>query len=165
MQQTALDRWLRRKYVYINRIYCNVLPDDIPAGVDLEEAHEESGGRFRYMLTPESDDILSDTVEEFRLNNITFTSRVDNKDGWLAKWLNRPNKSVTYEVAWIVMLILVGAFCASPLPNTLYGKLMADEIAEEEEAAAIANAEDGPDNDIKVYHIEDKMFEIDRREE
>lgn len=155
MQQTAIDRWLRKKFIYITRVYCNTLPNDIPPGMLVEESPEESGGRFLYKLSTRSDKDLAEFVEAMSYQNITYTSRVEDRPVWYARYLNNPHKSVTYQMIWVAIGIVFLTVCVTGGPQKLWAYLTAEEVVAEEIVEAPVNDE------IKVYHKRDSMIEID----
>ena len=157
MQQTTLDLWLRRKFVYVNRIYCNTLPDRLPLGLTVEEAPEESGGRFLYKITTRSEELLKDAVTALQGQNITYTSRVDDRNVWFTKYLNDPHKSFTYRVAWMLIILFILIFAVSGAPQYIWKKLTeekTEEVVEEKPAGS---------DQAKVYHKKDGLREIDRK--
>ncbi len=154
MQQTALDRWLRRKFIYITRIYCNTLPGKFPPGLTIEEAPEESGGRYLYKLTVDSDRVLASVVEEMRSQNITYTSRIEDKKVWYGRFLNDPHKSFTFRCAWIMFGLAGLIFSLSGIPQKLWNQLANEEVVEE-----VVEAQD---EDVKIFHKRDTLMEIDR---
>ena len=154
MQQTALDRWLRKKFIYITRIYCNTLPGEIPPGLRVEEAPEESGGRYLYKLTACSERVVNQVADAMRMDNITYTSRVEDRKVWYGRWLNDPRKSFTYRMAWLGFALAGLAFSVLGGPQKLWS-LMDDQPEEEVVEAAPAQT--------KIYHKSDTLLEIDRR--
>lgn len=156
MQQTSLDLWLRRKFVYINRVYCNTLPEQLPLGLRVEEAPEESGGRFLYKITTRSEDLLKELVTSLQSHNITYTSRVDDGDGWFVKYLNDPHRSFTFRVVWVLIIVSFVAFAVSGLPQYIWQKLTEEEVEEVVEQAPVST-------EAKVYHKKDGLREIDRK--
>lgn len=155
MQQTALDRWLRNKFVYITRVYCNTLPSDLPTGLTVEEAPEESGGRFLYKLSTTSDKILSGVLEQMRNQNVTYTSRIEHRKVWYGKFLTDPHKSFTYRCVWTGLAVGGLLLSLSGLPQRLLDYLLADENMEEV-------VEVPESDDVKIFHKRDSMVEIDR---
>ncbi len=127
MQQTTLDRWLRKKYVYVSQVYCNTLPHGLPYGVSVEETTEESGGKYLYRLTPENDKILDELTAHLEVANITYTSRIADNAGMGDKMLNDPNKSFTMQVAWLIFIIAILAIVFSGLPIHLWKTLSAED--------------------------------------
>ncbi|MDF1740136.1 MAG: hypothetical protein P1U86_13320 [Verrucomicrobiales bacterium] len=120
MQQTALDRWLRKKFVYYTQVYCNTLPREIPPRITVEETTKESGGRFLYRLTTNDDASLLEISKGLERENITYTSRVAEKKGLAARLFNDPFKSFTYRVAWIIFILIIISIILSGLPVYLW---------------------------------------------
>lgn len=127
MQQTALDRWLRKEFVYICKVYCNTLPQDVPAGVVLEETSEESGGRYRYCFTVHNDKQMSELTARLEVANITYTSRVSERTGTSKKLFDNPEKSFSLQVAWMVFIFIIIAIAFSGIPVRLWKYLSAEE--------------------------------------
>ena len=156
MQQTRLDRWLIKKFVHINRVYCNTLPEDIPWGVKVEEAPVESGGRFLYKLTTRSEKLLNQVADEMQMQNITYTSRVEERKVWYGKFINNPHKSFTFRMIWTSIGVFAFLFAVSGLPGMILDHLLADEEVMEEVAG------DPQEKEAKIYHEEGFRREIDR---
>ena len=116
MQQTNLDRWLRKKYVYYTQVYCNTLPREMPAKISVEETTKSTGGRFLYRLTTNDDAALVEVSKRLESENITYTSRVAEKTGMAARLFNDPLNSFTYRVAWIIFILIIISIILSGLP-------------------------------------------------
>jgi hypothetical protein len=127
MQQTALDRWLIKEFVYICKVYCNTLPQDVPPGVLLEETSEESGGRYRYCFTVRNDQQMSELTARLEVANITYTSRVSERTGSVSKLFNNPERSFSLQVAWGLFILLIISVSFSSLPVRLWNYLSAEE--------------------------------------
>ncbi|MCB1206681.1 MAG: hypothetical protein KDN18_20655 [Verrucomicrobiae bacterium] len=127
MQQTALDRWLRKEFVYICKVYCNTLPQDVPPGVLLEETSEESGGRYRYCFTVHNDQQMSELTARLEVANITYTSRVSERTGSTKKLFNNPEKSFSLQVAWAIFILIIVTIAFSGIPVRLWKYLSAEE--------------------------------------
>lgn len=155
MQQTRLDRWLIKKFIHINRIYCNTLPEDIPWGIKVEEAPAESGGRFLYKLTTQSEKLLGNLTEELSMQNITYTSRVEERKVWYGKFLNNPHKSFTYRMVWTSLGVFSFLFAVSGIPKMILDHLLADQEVVEE----VVEVEE---KEAKIFHDEGMRREIDR---
>ncbi len=159
MQQTPFDQWLRRKFLYVTQIYCNTLPEGLPSELPIEEAGEESGGRFRYTMTTRDEEIVAETVECFRMQTITYTSRVYDRDVWFAKYLNSRQKSMTFRVVWLLICLTFVGFIVSGLPIRIYDYLVSDEEEEVEEVEI-----NDPADDIRISTVGATVLEIDRVE-
>jgi hypothetical protein len=159
MQQTQFDRWLRKKFIYINRIYCNTLPHGLPTGLRIEEAPEESGGRYLYKLSTRSDRVLAEVTYLLEAENITYTARVEDRRTFWNRLFNHPQKSFSFRVAWALIAVAGLIFSLSGMPQEIWAKLTEEEV--EEELVSQPKKEE----DIRVYQFEDKMYEIDRQKE
>lgn len=147
MQQTSIDRWLRKEFVYVCRVYCNTLPQDIPDGVLLEESADDSAGRFRYCFTTHNDRQLSELTARLEVDNITYTSRIIEREGTSGKLFNNPEKSFTLQVGWAIVIFIVIAIAFSPLPVRLWKYLSAEEevpMKKKAKAKVTAPAKPGP---------------------
>ncbi len=127
MQQTSIDRWLRKEFVYVCKVYCNTLPQDIPHGVVLDEADDESAGRYRYCFTVHNDRQMTELTARLEVANITYTSRVSERAGTAGKLFNNPQQSFTLQIGWIVLILTIIAIVFSGLPVRLWTYLSAEE--------------------------------------
>ena len=152
MQQTIFDQWLRKKLIYINRVYCNTLPGSLPLGLQVEEAPDESGGRYLYKLSTRSETVLEELSEALQSENITYTSRVEDRKVWYNRWLNNPHKSFTYRMAWLGILFSIVIFILSGAPMRIWEKLTEEEAAVEE-----------VNDKARVFYRGNADYEIDRR--
>jgi hypothetical protein len=159
MQQTSFDQWLRRKFLFVTQIYCNTLPEDLPEELAVEEADEESGGRYRYTMSTRDELLVADAVECFRMQNVTYTTRVHDRDVWFAKYLNSRTKSMTFRIVWLCMFLALVGFVFSGAPLAIYHYVMDDE--EDVEAVEPVN---NPEDDIKISTVGATVIEIDRLE-
>ena len=158
MQQTSLDRWLRKKFIYINRVYCNTLPQgSLPFGVGVEEAPEESGGRYLYKISTRSERVLGRITEQLESENITYTSRVEDRRTPLNWLFNHPHKSFTMRLIWVLIGLAGTAFSLSGMPQKIWAVLNEEEVPEEE------LVQEKPEQDVRIYHNDGGMFELDRQ--
>lgn len=123
MQQTSLDRSLRKKYVQKTVVYCNTLPYAIPEGVKVEETSAESGSMYLYRMVAANDKALNELTAHLEVANITYTSRILDEDGLHAKLFNNPNQSFTMQVVSLILLIAAIAFILSGMPVQLWRTL------------------------------------------
>jgi hypothetical protein len=130
MQQTSIDTWIRRKYVYVTHVYANTLPRTIPSGVKVEETTPEMGGMYLYRFTAHTDRELNELTAHLEVANITYTSRVDDEKGTANKLFNNPNRSFTMQIAWVIVIISILAILFSGLPVHLW-KTLSVETEEE----------------------------------
>ena len=123
MQQTDLDRWLRKKFIYITRIYCNTLPRELPSGLLVEEAPEESGGRYLYKLSTRSEKLIERVSEALQAENITYTARVEDRQTPLNWLLNNPHKSFSMRMLWAVIAAAGLVFALSGAPQAIWARV------------------------------------------
>ncbi|MAB77436.1 MAG: hypothetical protein CMO47_13390 [Verrucomicrobiales bacterium] len=126
MQQTSFDRYLARKFLHVSHVYCNTLPKNLPRGISVEESPEGSGARYLYRVTPSNEKALNELTTNLEAENITFTSRITDKQGIPNKLFNNPNKSFTMQVAWLILLIALISIAVSGLPVYLWKTLSVD---------------------------------------
>ncbi|MCF6312732.1 MAG: hypothetical protein L3J39_09805 [Verrucomicrobiales bacterium] len=119
MQHTKFDRWLWRKFVHINQIYFNTMPDSFPHGLELMESDAESGARYRYRATTRSEHAAQELCEIFLAENITYTARIQNRDTVFARFVGDANRSVTMLVVWIGLFFVSVLFIFSGATQTL----------------------------------------------
>ncbi len=134
MQQTSFDLWLRKKFLFVTALYCNTLPEDLPPELTIEEAADESGARFRYKLETRREDVIEDATECFRMQNITYTSRVSDRKVWFSKYLNNRKKSVSFQLIWVLIMLGLAGFVFSGIPVKVWNSLIEEEPAVEEPA-------------------------------
>ncbi|MDH4410261.1 MAG: hypothetical protein QE273_11655 [Verrucomicrobiales bacterium] len=127
MQQTSIDRWLRKAFVYVCKVYCNTLPIRVPDGVTLEESGDDAAGRYRYCFTVSNDKQMSELTALLEVANITYTSRVSERAGTVSKLFNNPEKSFSLQVAWMIFISIIIAIAFSDLPVRIWTYLSADE--------------------------------------
>lgn len=105
MQQTRLDHWLKRRLNHITRFYCNVLPEDLPREAKVEESPEGRLSSHSFRITSSSERVTETLVDLFRLQGITYAAQVDEASGLLSKLVNRPRRSLTYDVIWLIGIL------------------------------------------------------------
>jgi hypothetical protein len=116
---------MKKKFLQQTQVYCNTLPYSIPVGVIVDETTEESGGRYIYRLTPENDAILNELTAHLEVANITYTARVNEKEGAANKVLNNPNESFTMQIAWLIFLIVIAFIFIMGIPQKIWTDLTA----------------------------------------
>ncbi len=127
MQHTKFDRWLCRKFVHINRIYFNTMPEGIPRDLDIIEAGEESGARYKYRGTTRDEHLAHEVCEIFVSQNITYTARVDESDTLIARFVGNPRRSITMMIFWICLGFMGIVFALSGIPQLVMVNLLSDQ--------------------------------------
>ena len=110
---------------------------------------EESGGRYLYKLSTRSETVLAELAEALRRENITYTSRIEDRQVWFHGLLNNPHKSFTYRMAWLGIYAGIAIFILSGAPLKIWQKL---------------NEKEGEvDPAARVYFRGKTDYEIDKR--
>lgn len=143
MQQTSIDRWLRNQFVYVCKVYTNSLPSQVPENVILDDAGGDSQGMYRYCFTIRNNKQMSELTAHLEVANITYTSRVSERDGLVGKLFNNPERSFTLRVAWILFTILIISIILSGLPVRLWNQLSADDKAPSKQTTHASQAPAG----------------------
>jgi len=143
MQKTKFDHWLLRKYVHINRIYFNTMPSAIPRGMDFLEAEGESGGRYKYRCSTRDEFLAKELCEVFVNENITFASRVDERDTSFANFVGNPKRSVTMMLIWIGLTFMAILFTVSGVTQMALSAILQDKdaVMDEDQAKKAAALE------------------------
>ncbi len=123
MQQTSLDRWLQRKFVHRTHVYCNTLPGSIPRRASVKEAAPGDGGLYRYRITADSERTVREITRRLESENITYTSRVTDREGIAARLFANPHRSFTLGVVWLLVVALIVALMVSGQPGELWRAL------------------------------------------
>ena len=113
MQQTALDHWLQKKFSHVTRFYCNVLPEGIPNDIGVEEAPEGEASSHRFRITAMNDAKSDQVVDLLRVQGITYQAQIDERSGGASRLVSRPRRSLTYDVAWVMIIVVaigIGGF-------------------------------------------------------
>lgn len=127
MQQTSIDRFLRKKYVYVTYVYTNTLPRALPYGVTVDETTAEMGSMYLYRLTAVTDAQLNELTARLEVENITYTSRIADQKGVSDKMFNNSHRSFTMQIAWLIFIIAILAIIFSGLPVYLWKTLSVKE--------------------------------------
>ena len=130
MQQTKLDRHLREKYSFVTSVFSNTKPQNIPRGIRVEELDRERGAPYRYRYSSRKYVYIEQLARSLESENITYTSRVTDRNVWYGKWINNPKKSFTYRMVFIGLLVATICFAFSPLPGMLVAYINAEEEVE-----------------------------------
>lgn len=131
MQQTAFDRWLLKKYVYITEIFCSTLPEELPPVISVEKS--DGTGTYLYRLSSRDHAAAEALITSMRMENIMFASRVANLDTAFARIISNPRRSPTWTVIGTAVGLALGILFLTGLPQRAFEKLIAhsDKAAEE----------------------------------
>jgi len=70
--------------------------------------------------------MLTELATLLEAENITYTSRVEDRGGLPNKLFNNPNRSFTMQLAWLILIMVIVALSLSGLPVRLWKTLSAD---------------------------------------
>jgi len=126
MQQTQFDRWLVKKFVHINRLYFNTMPDGLPDDLDIEEAPAESGAQFKFRATTYDEESAQEACDVFASQNIAYTARIDQRDSPLARFVGNPKRSVTILFMTLGLALMGILFTLSGIPRAYVENLLSE---------------------------------------
>ena len=103
------------------------MPEGLPRDLEIVEAGEESGARYKFRGTTRDEELAHEVSELFVSQNITYTARVDELDTFLAKFVGNPKRSITMMVIWISLGIFGAFFAISGIPQMVMNNLLSDQ--------------------------------------
>ncbi len=119
MQLTRLDRWLREKFVHETHVYTLRLPEEIPAGVLVEELPNIPGRKFKHRFIARKAATVEALIAALKENNQMFTTRIVDRQAWYVPIVAPKDKSVTWWLIWLVVTAGAG-LCFSRLGRMLW---------------------------------------------
>ncbi len=108
MQLTRLDRWLREKFVHETHVYTLRLPEEIPAGVLVEELPDVPGRKFKHRFIARKEATVEALLAALKENNQMFTTRVVDRQAWYVPIVAPKDKSVTWWLIWLILTAIGG---------------------------------------------------------
>jgi len=122
MQQTSLDNWIKRKYVFCYGVLLSTLPSRIPAAAKVEPAEHAS---YRFLVVCVSEEQFNALIDTCRHEMISYAPHIRNRTGMVAHLLCPPNHdSFTMRLFWNMLriaavgwlsIITCGSILVSPL--------------------------------------------------
>lgn len=102
MQQTALDHFLKKRFVYQYEISCNRIPPAIPKGVTLNTGIDSDHGRWGHRLVCENEDAYQNSIALLRSHRILFFPTINEREGVVGHVFNPVgvNQSFTWNSFW-----------------------------------------------------------------
>ena len=111
MQQTRLDLWLRKKYAYQTQVSTYRLPEELPEGfhqqAEVTEREQVSNKDYRYLLTFKKEEEAEAFISTLRKQNMLFSSCIIEREGALAQFLCKRERSLTYFLIWRAAMALL----------------------------------------------------------
>lgn len=105
MQLTRFDRWLKEKFVYEIQILTLRPAEKLPRGIRQTELPEKVGRRFKYLYTTGRAKAAEALLTDLKQNNQMFTTKVVDRDAWWIQFIAPENKSVTWYLASVFILM------------------------------------------------------------
>lgn len=108
MQLTRFDRWLREKFVHETHIYTLRLPEEIPAGVLVEDLPDVPGRQYKHRFVARNPSVANALISALQENNQMFTTRVVDRDTWYVRLIAPKDKSVSWWLIWLILTVAAG---------------------------------------------------------
>lgn len=108
MQKNRFDNWLRKKFAYRTQILCHRLPDEGASLLKKARVHEhskEGGQRFQYEVLFKKEALGERFIQLLRNKNMIYSTNVVQNSGRFAKFLCKPQQSVTYVIIWRIIIL------------------------------------------------------------
>jgi hypothetical protein len=102
MQQTSVDHYLKKKFVYRYEIFCNRIPSSLPPNVLLTTGDDSNHGKWGHLLICGNEDAYQNSIALLRSNRILFFPTISEREGVVGHLLNpqSPNLSFTWNSLW-----------------------------------------------------------------
>lgn len=106
MQLTRFDRWLREKYVYETHIHTLRVPESLPAGIQTREIPDVPGKRYKHLFVASSSGDADQLIAQLKENSQMYTTQIVDRDDWYVPFLAPKDKSVTWWLFSMVVIII-----------------------------------------------------------
>lgn len=122
MQQTSLDHFLKKRFVFQYKISCNRIPPSLPKGVTLTTGKDSDHGKWGHLLACESEDAYQSSIALLRSHRILFFPTIIEREGIIGHVLNPVgiHQSFTWNSFWggarVGLSTLVGGFIPRVAP-------------------------------------------------
>lgn len=102
MQQTLVDHYLKKRFVFRYEIFCNRLPPQLPPKVKLSTGIDSDHGKWGHLLACEDEDAYQNSIALLRSNRILFFPTIGEREGIVGYVLNPapPHLSFTWNWLW-----------------------------------------------------------------
>lgn len=119
MQQTLVDHYLKKRFVYQYEIFCNRLPPCLPAGVCFNSGQDSDHGKWGHLLSCENEDAYQNSIALLRSNRILFFPTIGEREGFVGHMLNpeAPHLSFTWNSLWGCFRLSATAIFGGVLPR------------------------------------------------
>lgn len=111
MQLTHFDRWLRQKFVYQTHIHTLRPPPAIPAGVRAMPPSTQAATRYKFHFVATSNKAADALIHQLKADGQMYTTRIVNRNAWFVPLLAPKEKSVTWWLFSMVLILIFVAYC------------------------------------------------------
>lgn len=109
MQQTALDSWLRVKFVHKYQVYANTVPSVLPPGAEPEPSQGCAAKAWTWAIVCDSEETMDSVCMNCRGETIACQPDIGQRKGWWVAILDGGPKrsSFTCAVVWNLLRICI----------------------------------------------------------
>jgi hypothetical protein len=121
MQQTLVDHYLKKRFVYRYEIFCNRLPPSLPLGVRLSTGQDADHGKWGHLLSCENEEAYQNSIALLRSNRILFFPTIGEREGVVGYVLNPapPHLSFTWNSLWGGLRLATTSIFGGMLPRLI----------------------------------------------
>jgi hypothetical protein len=119
MQQTSLDHFLKKRFVFQYEISCNRIPPTLPKGVTLSTGKDSDHGKWGHLLTCEDEDAYQSLIALLRSQRILFFPTIIEREGLIGHVLNPEGvyQSFTWNSFWGGIRVGLSTFVGGFIPR------------------------------------------------
>jgi len=121
MQQTSVDHYLKKRFVYRYEIFCNRIPAELPPNVLLTTGEDSNHGKWGHLLICADEDAYQNSIALLRSNRILFFPTISEREGVIGHILNPapPHLSFTWNSFWGGIRIGLTSIFGGILPRAI----------------------------------------------
>ena len=101
---TAVDHWLREKFLLQTHIYTLRLPEKLPRGIKARQLPDSPSNRYRYRLVANSTSATNKLVQKLDEGGLMYVTQVVEKKTLLKPIIAPKGGSLVLSVFWIISL-------------------------------------------------------------
>lgn len=119
MQQTPLDHFLKKRFVYRYEISCNRIPPEIPPGITLSTGKDSDHGKWGHLLLCDNEDAYQNVIALLRSHRILFFPTINEREGVVGHIFNPtgPHSSFTWNSFWGGVRMSFASFAGGVIPR------------------------------------------------
>jgi len=119
MQLTRFDRWLRENFAYETHIKTLRPPAFVPKRIKAIDLPDVPGIHYKHLFIARSTRDADEFINSLKDANLMFSTSVENRTNWIARFVAPKNKSITWQFVWMVVSITFVTFISIVLYNLL----------------------------------------------